>query len=284
MRPKVWQGIIISLFLGIIAVYYLIYSGRKIDFTDVNLLWLGIAVIMIILSWIPNALIVMTISKRLGLELNIIDSIRLALAGFLFGSVTFFSSGTIPGEIAFLVTKNVPMDYALGLASIKTIINSISKGILALILASSMYNLMGSIISRILLTLFITYGLGIGGWYIVLFSKVKYAFKLRGYIKKGLDWVGKRFKRASHITDVLGEALLNQPKMITNLRDLSIWLPRYILYTLLLWGFQFSSPFFILKSLSRYKDIRNNEDTRDILYYSTVSPYTRRKWHSRNKL
>jgi uncharacterized protein (TIRG00374 family) len=250
MGVKVWQGIAISLSLGAIAVYYLIYRNGRVNFTNINLLWLSLAIIMVILWWIANALTAMTISDALGLNLKIIDSIKLVLAGFSSGSITFFSSGTIPGEMAFLVAKNVPMDYALALTSIKTMMSSISKGILALVLASSMYNLVGSLISKILLMLFITYGLGVGGGYLVLFSKTRYAFRLRYYIRKGLDWIGKKLKRTSHITDILGKALSNQPEKMEPFKKISLWLPKYIFYTILLWGFQFSSPFFILKSLS----------------------------------
>jgi hypothetical protein len=250
MKLKPCQGIIISVLLGVISIYYLIYRNGKVNFGNINFLWLSLAIIMVILWWLANALTTKTISYTLGIDLRLIDALKLVLAGFFSGAITIFSSGTMPGEIAFLVTRDVPFDYALGLVGIKTIMNNISKGILALTLVSLMYSLISSIIGKILLTLFLTYSLGVGGGYFIFFSRSKYASKLRFYIKIGLQWIGKRFKRTSHITETLGEALINQPERVNPLRNLSLWLPKYAFYTILLWCFQFSSPFFILKSLS----------------------------------
>jgi len=171
MKLKPWQGIIISVLLGAISIYYLIYRNGMVNFGNINFLWLNFAIIMIILWWIANASSTKIISCTLGMDLRLIDSLKLVFAGFFSGAITTFSSGTIPGEIAFLLTTDVPPDYALELVSIRTIMNGISKGILALILASSMYSLIGSLIGRILLTLFLTYSLAVGGRYFIFFSR-----------------------------------------------------------------------------------------------------------------
>lgn len=246
MRVKFWQ-IFLPIIIGGITIYYFVYRDRDVNLSQKNYLWIILGSIWIILWWISEALKLSILSHSIGLKINLSDSLKVVFTGFFLGGVTVFSLGTFPGEYASLLKVGIDADNALGIVSIRGIMNGIVKGIIAIVVAILVRGYRDSLFKDIFYGIFLTYGVGVFLAYFIIFSRHTYALKIRSYIIKGLNFLERRYKKSSEHIGKFRIALISQSERnyITLSRN---WLPilsTYMISCIILLSF----PIFIGKSV-----------------------------------
>ena len=228
MRIRFWQ-ILLPVILGVITLYYFVYRDRGINLRHKDYLWIIYGSLIIILWWISEATKLSMISNIIGIDIGFLNSLRIVFAGFFFGSVTAFSIGTFPGEYVSLIRIGVDADRALGIVSIRGIINGIVKGIIAVTIAFFLRSHRNPVFKDIFYTIFLTYGLGVFLTYFIIFGKNVYSAKIRNYITRGLIFLEKRYRKISGHISNFRLALISQSEK--NYIDLSHkWLPVLFIY------------------------------------------------------
>lgn len=244
MKIKFWQ-ILIPIIIGGITIYYFVYRDREINLGQKNYLWAILGIIVIILWWISEALKLSILSHSIGVNINLSDSLKVVFTGFFLGGVTVFSLGTFPGEYVSLLKVGVDADNALGIVSIRGIMNGIVKGIIAVIVAILIRGYRNPLFKDIFYSIFLTYGIGIFLAYFIIFSKHTYAVKIRSYIIKGLNFLERKYKKFSKHIGKFRLALISQSErnyMSLSRKWFSI-LSTYLISCIIL----FSFPTFIVR-------------------------------------
>ncbi|MGC8970873.1 MAG: lysylphosphatidylglycerol synthase transmembrane domain-containing protein [bacterium] len=242
MRVKSWQ-ILLPIIIGGVTIYYFVYRDGEIGLGQKNYMWAIFGSIAVILWWLSEALKLSVLSSSIGVDISLLDSLKVIFTGFFLGGVTVFSLGTFPGEYLSLLRIGVDADNALGIVSIRGIMNGIVKGVIAIIVAILIRGYKSPLFKDIFYSIFLTYGIGIFMVYFIIFSKHKYAIKIRDYITKGLNFLEKRYKKISEHIGKLRTALISQSER--NYTSIfHNWLP--ILFTYMIsCTILFSLPIFI---------------------------------------
>ncbi|MBC7321298.1 flippase-like domain-containing protein [bacterium] len=246
MKVKFWQ-FLSPIILGGIVSYYFIYRDRTINLGQKNFLWIICGSVIIIVWWITEGLKLSMLARYTGIKINFLDSLKVVFTGFFLGGITAFSVGTFPGEYISLLKIGLDADRALWIVSVRGIMNSIIKGITAIIIAIFLRNYDIPIFRDIFYSIFLTYGLGIFLVYFIIFSKNLYAIKIRGLITKILIYLEKRYTKLSRHIYRFRMALITQSER-NYINSLHSWFPlfsTYILSCIVLFSFPVSIVKFI---------------------------------------
>lgn len=230
MKVKFWQ-FLLPIILGGIVFYYFIYRDRTIDLGQKNFRWIICSSSIIFAWWIIEGLKLSMLARYAGVKVNLLDSLKVVFVGFFLGGITAFSVGTFPGEYVSLLKVGLDAEKALWIVSVRGIMNSIIKGITAVVIAIFLRNYGSSIFRDIFYSIFLTYGLGIFLAYFIIFSKNLYAVKTRELITKGLVYLEKRYTKLSSHLYRFRMALISQSER-NYVDSLYSWLSILLTYTL----------------------------------------------------
>ncbi|MCX7796786.1 MAG: flippase-like domain-containing protein [bacterium] len=246
MKIKFWQ-FLLPIILGGMVFYYFIYRDKGISLGFKNLLWIIYGSMIIVIWWIIEGLKLSMLARYVGENIKLLDSLKVIFTGFFLGGITVFSIGTFPGEYVSLLRLGVDVDKALWIVSVRGIMNSIIKGIVAIVIAIFLRNYGNSMFRNLLYSIFLTYGLGILLVYFIIFSKNIYAIKIRGLITKGLIYLEKRYMKLSSHIYRFRVALISQAGMsyVNSFYNWLLLFSIYILSCIILLSF----PIFIVRSI-----------------------------------
>ena len=257
MKIKPWLGIVVSLICGFIGIFILFRISEPIKFVNINILWLFVSVVIFLIWWSSDSFSLKVIADGLKIKLTFLESLKIIYSSFFFGAVTPFNSGMIPAEIFFLKIKGAGLCSALPTVMMKALINGILRGILAIILGLYFYKTLGSIIGKVMLSILLMYGVIVFSTYIVIINQSKTSYKIRILIVKIIDFIGSKLRFLRKITNSLSSSILNGPENMSLLLKNPSWLPKAILFALLVWVSQITLPYFILRSININSDFFN---------------------------
>ena len=271
MKIKPWQGIIASLICGFIGIFILLKISEPIKFTSINILWLFTSVIIFLIWWSSDSLSLKVVANGLKIQISFFEAMKILFSSFFFGAITPFNSGMMPAEIFFLKTKGVGMSLSLSAVMMKALINGILRGILAIILGLYLYKSLGSIIGKVMLSILLMYGIIVFSTYIIIINQSKTSYKIRIYIVKIIDFIGNKLHFLKRITNSISNSIINGPENMAPLLKNTSWLPKAIIFALLVWISQIILPFFILKAININADFLNVFITQASFYL--LQPY-----------
>ncbi len=122
------KGILTVVLLGIITVGVIIaltFNQRTlVALSRINLIFLGLAVLGIFLSWVFSGLPFYLLTRVTKKPISFAASLRVYLGGSFFGYITPFGSGLIPAQIFILTSDGLTPGEATAVTSSRATISS----------------------------------------------------------------------------------------------------------------------------------------------------------------
>lgn len=142
INPRLKRGLWLSVGLSLATLGFIIQRNHTqiwTVFLDANPLYLGIALLLVIVSWVMRALRLKVIMNALDYQVSTYNLLRVFLASCFAGGVTPFNSGTFPMMIYLLNRQGLP----LGKATATTTVDAACTSLIYLLLPPVLFHLTG---------------------------------------------------------------------------------------------------------------------------------------------